>query len=38
MWENPVSRMYRDLRVHSIGAGADEVMISIITRGMELNK
>ena len=32
MWESPVSRMYRDTRVVSIGAGADEIMLSIICR------
>ncbi|CAJ0578992.1 unnamed protein product, partial [Mesorhabditis spiculigera] len=31
-WENEVSRLYRDLRLHSIGAGADEIMLSIISR------
>jgi citronellyl-CoA dehydrogenase len=31
-WENPLSRLYRDGRVGSIGGGADEVMLSIIAR------
>ena len=31
-WENPLSRLYRDGRVGSIGGGADEVMLSIICR------
>ena len=31
-WENPLSRLYRDGRVASIGGGADEVMLSIIAR------
>jgi citronellyl-CoA dehydrogenase len=31
-WENPVSRLYRDGRLASIGGGADEVMLSIIAR------
>ena len=30
--DNPISRGYRDFRLHSIGAGADEVMLSIICR------
>ncbi len=32
MWDNPVSRMYRDLRVVSIAAGSDETMLSIICK------
>jgi citronellyl-CoA dehydrogenase len=31
-WDNPVSRAYRDGRLVSIGAGADEVMLSIICK------
>jgi len=31
-WETPVSRLYRDGRLLSIGGGADEVMLSIISR------
>lgn len=34
MMENPVSRSFRDGRVLSIGAGADEVMLSIICKTM----
>ncbi|CAJ0942185.1 unnamed protein product, partial [Mesorhabditis belari] len=34
-WENEVTRLYRDLRLHSIGAGADEIMLSIISRMMD---
>ena len=34
MWENPVSQYYRDLRLHSIGGGADEVMMGIIAKNM----
>jgi citronellyl-CoA dehydrogenase len=30
MWDNVVSRLFRDLRLTSIGGGADEVMLSII--------
>ena len=31
-YENPVSRLYRDGRLASIGGGADEVMLSIICK------
>jgi len=31
-YDNPVSRMYRDARIASIGGGADEVMLSIICK------
>ncbi|MDX1572318.1 MAG: acyl-CoA dehydrogenase family protein [Xanthomonadales bacterium] len=34
MSETPISRMYRDVRVGSIGGGADEVMLSIISKLM----
>jgi len=34
MWDNQVSQFYRDLRLHSIGGGADEVMMSIIAKRM----
>ena len=34
MWDNPVSRAYRDTRLASIGGGADEVMLSIICKYM----
>ncbi len=34
MWENPVARSFRDGRVLSIGAGADEVMLGIICKSM----
>ncbi len=33
-WENPVSRQFRDMRLTSIGAGADEVMLGIICKSM----
>ncbi len=33
-WENRVSRLYRDGRLASIGAGADEVMLSILCKSM----
>jgi len=32
MWETRVARAYRDTRLVSIGAGADEIMLSIICR------
>lgn len=34
MWENPVSRLYRDGRIVSIGGGADEIMLNIISKQM----
>src|SRR6202140_182420 len=34
MTESEISRMYRDSRLTSIGGGADEVMLSIICKGM----
>lgn len=34
MWDNPVARAYRDTRLASIGAGADEVMLGIICKHM----
>ena len=34
MWDNLVSRTYRDTRLGSIGGGADEVMLSIICKLM----
>jgi citronellyl-CoA dehydrogenase len=33
-WDNPVSRMFRDGRLASIGGGADEVMLGIICKFM----
>ena len=33
-WDNPVSRMFRDGRLASIGGGADEVMLGIISKYM----
>ncbi len=35
MWDNIVSRAYRDTRLSSIGGGADEVMLSIICKLMK---
>src|SRR3990170_859160 len=34
MWENPVGRAYRDARLSSIGGGADEIMLGIISKYM----
>ncbi|GGC68123.1 acyl-CoA dehydrogenase family protein [Chelatococcus reniformis] len=34
MTESEISRMYRDSRLTSIGGGADEVMLTIICKGM----
>jgi citronellyl-CoA dehydrogenase len=36
MWDNPVSRAMRDMRITSIGGGADEVMLNIIGKRMGL--
>jgi citronellyl-CoA dehydrogenase len=37
-WENKVSRMYRDGRLGSIGGGADEVMLQILSKTMGIAK
>lgn len=34
MWEASIARMFRDVRLLSIGAGADEVMLGIIAKKM----
>jgi citronellyl-CoA dehydrogenase len=34
MWNNPVSRMWRDGRLASIGGGTDEMMLGIICKTM----
>ena len=36
MWDSPVSRALRDGRLLSIGAGADEVMLGIICKSLDL--
>jgi citronellyl-CoA dehydrogenase len=36
MWDNPISRAYRDTRLTSIGGGADEVMLGIICKLMDI--
>jgi citronellyl-CoA dehydrogenase len=33
-WDNPISRAYRDVRLVSIGGGADEIMLGIICKMM----
>jgi len=38
MWDNIVSRFYRDNRLGSIGGGADEVMLGIISKYMQQEK
>jgi len=38
MWENPVARAFRDMRLVSIGAGADEIMLGIICKLMNFSK
>ena len=37
-WENPVSQIWRDGRLMSIGAGTDETILSIIAKYMGLTK
>jgi citronellyl-CoA dehydrogenase len=36
MWENEVSRAMRDIRLVSIGGGADEIMLGIICNFMDI--
>ncbi|CAI4231429.1 unnamed protein product [Auanema sp. JU1783] len=36
LWDNPISQLHRDLRLHSIGAGCDQVMLSIICKYMDI--
>lgn len=36
MWDNPASRAWRDGRLGSIGGGADEVMLGIICKTMDI--
>lgn len=36
MWDNPASRAWRDGRLTSIGGGADEVMLGIICKTMDI--
>lgn len=37
-WENPISKVYRDGRLVSIGGGADEIMLGIIAKHMGMIK
>ncbi len=34
MWDSSVAQFYRDLRLHSIGGGADEIMLRILAKGL----
>ncbi len=36
MWDNPASRAFRDTRLMSIGGGADEIMLGIICKLMNI--
>lgn len=36
MWDNPVAQVFRDGRLTSIGGGADEVMLGIIAKKMDI--
>jgi len=36
MWDNPASQLYRDGRLGSIGGGADEIMLGIICKLMNI--
>ncbi len=36
MWDNPASQLYRDGRLISIGGGADEIMLGIICKLMQI--
>ncbi|AXI02021.1 acyl-CoA dehydrogenase family protein [Aquirhabdus parva] len=36
MWDNPASQLYRDGRLGSIGGGADEIMLGIICKLMDI--
>jgi len=38
MWDAPISRAYRDARLGSIGGGADEVMLEIISKKMGMSR
>lgn len=36
MWDSPIAKAYRDARLTSIGGGADEVMLGIICKCMDI--
>ena len=37
-WENPLSKVYRDGRLMSIGGGTDEIMLNIICKHLGILK
>jgi citronellyl-CoA dehydrogenase len=37
-WENPLSKVYRDGRLMSIGGGTDEIMLSIICKHLGIDE
>ena len=37
MAESTTAQFYRDLRLHSIGGGADEIMLQIIAKRLDLH-
>jgi citronellyl-CoA dehydrogenase len=37
VWEAPVSRRFRDFRITSIGGGADEIMLQVISKLMKIS-
>lgn len=37
MWESSISRKFRDFRLTSIGGGADEIMLKVITKLMNIS-
>ena len=37
-WENPLSKLYRDGRLMSIGGGTDEIMLRIICKHIGIGK
>jgi citronellyl-CoA dehydrogenase len=37
VWEAPVSRRFRDFRITSIGGGADEIMLQVIAKLMNIS-
>jgi citronellyl-CoA dehydrogenase len=37
MWENPVSRAYRDMRAVPIGGGSDETMLGVLSKLMDIH-
>lgn len=37
MWDNPVSRAYRDMRAVAIGGGSDETMLAVLSKLMNIH-